>query len=62
MGAPPPTWAYKSLLLNKAGISQKMLSKIKTDEVELSFYAILRIVEALGVEALLPQAQRCVKN
>ncbi len=37
-------------LAKKAGISQKALSKIETNEVEPRFSTILRIAEALGVD------------
>ncbi len=38
-------------LAKESGISQKALSKIETNEVEPRFSTILRIAEALGVDA-----------
>ena len=38
-------------LAKEAGISQKALSKIETDEVDPRFSTILRIAEALDVDA-----------
>jgi transcriptional regulator with XRE-family HTH domain len=37
-------------LAEKAGISQKQLSKIENDEVEPRFSTILRLADALGVD------------
>jgi transcriptional regulator with XRE-family HTH domain len=37
-------------LAEKAGISQKQLSKIENDEVEPRFSTILSLADALGVE------------
>jgi transcriptional regulator with XRE-family HTH domain len=37
-------------LAKEAGISQKALSKIETNEVEPRFSTILKIAEALGVD------------
>jgi transcriptional regulator with XRE-family HTH domain len=37
-------------LAQKAGISQKQLSKIENDEVEPRFSTILSLADALGVE------------
>jgi transcriptional regulator with XRE-family HTH domain len=38
-------------LAQKAGISQKQLSKIENDEAEPRFSTILSLADALGVEA-----------
>jgi transcriptional regulator with XRE-family HTH domain len=40
----------QNALADKAGISQKQLSKIENDDVEPRFSTILKLADALGIE------------